>query len=106
MTKQAYISGFLHKCLELNVNPGPLLKKADWFNKTTSRFDAPIYKELGRTVRKGFLLPFLFPSQRRFDVHPGDTYTNLSSITGIPVSKLTELNGGRPLIAGSTVRVE
>ena len=106
MIKQSYISGFVHKCLELNINPGTLVKKADWFNKTQSRFDSPIYKELGRTVRKGFLFPFLFPRQRRFDVQPGDTYTNISSITGIPIDRLTELNGGRPLIAGSTVRIE
>ncbi len=106
MTKQAYIHGFLSKCAELNVNPGPLLKKAWWFNRTKSRFDAPIYKELGRTVYKGNLFPFLFPSQRRFDVQPGDTYTNLASLTGIPMDKLVDLNKGKPLVAGSTVRVE
>lgn len=106
MNKQAYIRGFIHRCNELNVNPGYLLKQADWLNRTESRFDNPVWGDmLGRKVYKGRWLPFIFPSERRMDVQRGDTYESLSKLTGVPLNTLQELNGGKDLIAGGTFRV-
>lgn len=101
MNKKAYLHGFIKKCSDSNINPGALIKFAE-----ESRFDNPIWKDIGRKMYRGLWgSRFLFPSRRYMEVKPGDTWPVISKLTGVPAEFMQKHYGQRPLTAGSVVRL-